>query len=70
MAAPDIKQILFLNKKLHNEYLEVYEEAPLTFEEFVNFMLGTLYDNDNTVEEIIPVDDGNAFIIIYRIPMK
>ena len=70
MNTPGLKQIMILDKDQHTNYLEVYKEEPLNFEEFVNFMLGSLYDNRRIIEEVIPVQDGSAFIVVYRIPLK
>jgi hypothetical protein len=62
-----IKQVMVLNDQNHKEYLEDFKEEPLSFEDFVNFMLGTLYDNEHIIEQIIPNNDGSIFFIVYLI---
>ena len=62
-----IKQVMVLNDHNHKEYLEDFKEEPLSFEDFVNFMLGTLFDNEHIIEQIIPNNDGSIFFIVYLI---
>ena len=62
-----IKQVMILNDQNHKEYLEDFIEEPLNFGDFVNFMLGTLYDNENIIEQIIPNNDGSIVFIVYLI---
>ena len=64
-----VKQIMVLGKEMHQEYLDDFLEEPLDFEGFVNFMLGSLYDEDRFVEEIIPNEDFSKVLIIYKIKM-
>lgn len=60
-----IKQILVINSHLHQEYLKTFFEEPLGYWDFVNFMLGTLYDDNHIVESIIPIDKGFTLLVIY-----
>ena len=62
-----IKQVMILNKERHQEYLKDFFEEYLNFEGFVNFMLGSLYDEDRFVEEIIPNKDFSKVLIVYKI---
>jgi hypothetical protein len=62
-----VKQIMVLGKEMHQEYLDDFLEEPLDFEGFVNFMLGSLYDENRFVEEIIPNEDFSKVLIIYKI---
>ena len=62
-----IKQIMVLGKEMHQEYLDDFLEEPMDFEGFVNFMLGSLYDEDRFVEEIIPNEDFSKVLIVYKI---
>ena len=62
-----VKQIMVLGKEKHQEYLDDFFEEPLDFEGFVNFMLGSLYDEDRFVEEIIPNKDFSKVLIVYKI---
>jgi len=62
-----IKQIMVLGKEMHQEYLDDFLEEPLDFEGFVNFMLGSLYDENRFVEEIIPNEDFSKVLIVYKI---
>lgn len=39
-----LKQILILNKKSHQAYLKDFKEEPLTFQDYLNFELGCLFD--------------------------
>jgi hypothetical protein len=64
-----VKQIMVLGKEMHQEYLDDFLEEPLDFEGFVNFMLGSLYDENRFVEEIIPNEDFSKVLIIYKIKM-
>ena len=62
-----VKQVMMLNKERHQEYLKDFFEEYLNFEGFVNFMLGSLYDEDRFVEEIIPNEDFSKVLIVYKI---
>ena len=62
-----VKQVMILNKERHQEYLKDFFEEYLNFEGFVNFMLGSLYDEDRFVEEIIPNEDFSKVLIVYKI---
>ena len=62
-----IKQIMVLGKEMHQEYLDDFLEEPMDFEGFVNFMLGSLYDENRFVEEIIPNEDFSKVLIVYKI---
>ena len=62
-----VKQVMILNKERHQEYLKDFFEEYLNFEGFVNFMLGSLYDEDRFIEEIIPNNDYSKVLIIYKI---
>ncbi|PVV50438.1 hypothetical protein DD829_22505 [Chryseobacterium sp. HMWF035] len=70
MNTNGLKQIMILGKEQHADYLQIYKEEPLNFEEFVNFMLGSLYDNGLVIEEVIPARDGNTLIVVYRVLLK
>ena len=70
MSLTYVKQILILDEEKHRNYLDAYLEEPLSFEDFINFMLGNLYDNNQLVDEIIPLQEGKAFLIVYRIQIK
>jgi len=65
-----VKQIMILDEAKHKSYLETFVEEPLEFEDFINFMLGSLFDDDKLVEEVIPIRNGKAFIIVYRVLIK
>lgn len=62
-----LKQVMVLNEQSHKEYLEDFKDEQLSFWDFVNFMLGALYDNEHIIDEIIPNNDGSMITIIYRI---
>lgn len=62
-------QILILDEEKHQNYLETFVEEPLDFEEFINFMLATLYDNNQIVKKVIPIRNAKAFIIVYAVPV-
>lgn len=67
MAQKYLKQIMVLNKQNHKEYLDDFKEEQLNFWDFVNFMLGTLYDNEHIIEQIIPNNSGSIVFVIYLI---
>ena len=67
MAQKYLKQVMVLNKQSHKEYLDDFKEEPLKFWDFVNFMLGTLYDNEHIIEQIIPMNSGSIVFVIYLI---
>lgn len=62
-----LKQVMVLNEQSHKEYLEDFKDEQLSFWDFVNFMLGALYDNEHIIDEIIPNNDGSMITIIYLI---
>ena len=62
-----VKQVMILNKERHQEYLKDLFEEYLNFEGFVNFMLGSLYDEDRFVEQVIPNADHSQVLIVYKI---
>ena len=64
-----VKQVMILNKERHQEYLDIFFEEPLDFEDFVNFMLGSLYDEDRFVEQVLPNADHSQVLIVYKIKM-
>ena len=45
-----VKQVMIIDDKLHQSYLQIFVEEPLNFEEFVNFELGNLFDEDRKIE--------------------
>ena len=65
----DIKQVMIIDDKLHQSYLQIFVEEPLNFEEFVNFELGNLFDEDRKIEQIIPNENASQFVIIYSIKL-
>lgn len=62
-----VKQVLVLDRRKHCDYLKDYKEEPLDFEEFVNFELGNLFDEERKIEQIIPNENATQFVIIYTI---
>lgn len=62
-----LKQVMVLNKQSHKEYLDDFKKEPLSFWDFVNFMLGTLYDNGHIIEQIIPNNSGSIVFVVYLI---
>lgn len=60
---------MVLNEQSHQEYQDDFEEEPLNFGEFVNFMLGVLYDNEHIIDQIIPINDGSTVFVIYLMQM-
>lgn len=62
-----VKQVLVLDWRKHYDYLKDYKEEPLDFEEFVNFELGNLFDEERKIEQIIPNENATQFVIIYTI---
>ena len=64
-----VKQVMIIDDKLHQSYLQTFVEEPLSFEEFVNFELGNLFDEDRKIEQIIPNENASKFVIIYSIKL-
>ena len=64
-----VKQVMIIDDKLHQSYLQTFVEEPLSFEEFVNFELGNLFDEDRKIEQIIPNENASQFVIIYSIKL-
>ena len=64
-----VKQIMILDDKMHQGYLETFVEEPLNFQDFVNFELGNLFDEERKIEQIIPNESATQFIIIYSIKL-
>ena len=64
-----VKQVMIIDDKLHQSYLQIFVEEPLNFEEFVNFELGNLFDEDRKIEQIIPNENATQFVIIYSIKL-
>lgn len=62
-----LRQVMVLTAQSHQEYLEDFKEEPLNFEEYINYMLGAIYDNENIIEQIIPVGDCSTVFVIYQI---
>ena len=60
---------MIIDDKLHQSYLQIFVEEPLNFEEFVNFELGNLFDEDRKIEQIIPNENASQFVIIYSIKL-
>ena len=64
-----VKQIMILDDKMHQGYLETFVEEPLNFQDFVNFELGNLFDEERKIEQIIPNESATQFVIIYSIKL-
>ena len=64
-----VKQVMIIDDKLHQSYLQIFVEEPLNFEKFVNFELGNLFDEDRKIEQIIPNENASQFVIIYSIKL-
>ena len=64
-----VKQVMIIDDKLHQSYLQTFVEEPLSFEDFVNFDLGHLFDEDRKIEQIIPNENASQFVIIYSIKL-
>ena len=47
-----LKQVKILSRKSHEQYSENFPEEPMSFEEYVNFELLGLYNENYTILEI------------------
>ena len=65
-----LKQVLVLDEHSHREYLDDFEEEPLSFGEFVNVMLGVLFDDGHNIDQIIPLNNGSIVFVIYLMQMN
>jgi len=62
-----VKQIMIINAEMHQNYLESFPEEPMEFVDFVNFGLGTQFNEEKKIEQIIPNENATQFVIIYTI---
>lgn len=60
-----ITQVKVLTPKLHEVYNKDFFETPLSFEDFVNFQLGQLYDEQRYVKSVRFSEDLSTCIIVY-----
>lgn len=61
-----LPQVMILNRRKHYDSYKDHEALP-SFEEFVNMELGSLFDRDRKIEQIIPNENATEFVIIYTI---
>lgn len=47
-----LKQVKIVNQESFKKYQDDFFEEPVLFEQYVNFELGQLYDQDHVVESI------------------
>lgn len=66
MQTKTIKQVKLLNNETFKAYKEDFEEDFSTFEDYINVILGNLFDFDYLIDEIIPIT-ANEVIIVYKI---
>ena len=57
---------MILNRRKHYDNYKDQESLP-SFEEFVNMELGSLFDRNRKIEQIIPNENATQFVIIYTI---
>jgi hypothetical protein len=58
-----LKQVKVLNKETFKTYKKIFEDELSTFEEYINVVLGSLFDNDYNTIEIIPITTTDMMII-------
>jgi len=61
-----LPQVMILNRRKHYDSHKDQEALP-SFEEFVNKELGSLFDRDRKIEQIIPNENATEFVIVYTI---
>lgn len=64
-----VRQVQHINKEEHEAYLKEFPEEPICFFNYVNVMLGGIYDDGNRVIDIKIIDLENV-IIIYDLKIK
>lgn len=60
-------QIKILTKEDFEENPPEFKDQFESFEDYINFELGILYDDERVLVNIIPSDDLKRFVILYRI---
>ncbi len=61
-------QIKILNEEYFEENPPEFRDQFESFEDYINFELGILYDDDRPILSVIPSDDLKRFVILYTIP--
>ncbi|MPS72469.1 MAG: hypothetical protein E2590_04880 [Chryseobacterium sp.] len=61
-----LPQVMILNRRKHYDSHKDHKALP-TFEEFVNMELGSLFDQEREILQIIPNENATEFVIIYTI---
>lgn len=61
-----LPQVMILNRRKHYDSYKDQEALP-SFEEFVNRELGSLFDQEREILQIIPNENATEFVIIYTI---
>ena len=61
-----LPQVMILNRRKHYDSHKDQEALP-SFEEFVNKELGSLFDQEREILQIIPNENATEFVIVYTI---
>ncbi|THV60739.1 hypothetical protein [Chryseobacterium candidae] len=61
-----LPQVMILNRRKHYDSYKDQEALP-SFEEFVNMELGSLFDQEREILQIIPNENATEFVIVYTI---
>ena len=58
-----LKQVRIVNKKSHQLYLKDFFEEPVNFQNYLNFELGTLFDEKRTIISVTFLKKKTAVIV-------
>lgn len=64
-----LKQVQIITKKDHRYYLKDFTDEPMRFQEYINFEIGQLFDNNHTVDSIDFIKKKTV-VIAYTMKIK
>jgi len=60
-----LTQIQFETKEKYQYYLDNFLEEKISYEAYINFILGQMYDEGHQVKNVIYLSERDEFLIIY-----
>lgn len=60
-----LTQIQFETREKYQERLNDFLEQKISYEAYINFILGQMYDEGHQVKEVIYLSERDEFLIIY-----
>lgn len=64
-----LKQVRIITKKDHRYYLKDFTQEPMSFQDYVNFELGQLFDMQHTILSIEFIKKKTV-VIVYTMKIK